>query len=169
MTEESIEITDDIRKSEEDGVRIQYYTMDGREPELYMCPGDLVVICNVLHDYASVLREIVDEAGEDMHGFAQATYEYHIKRCKKIQAYIESEIGYSTEEAIEKCRKKQGAPKDDIGEDALVLAMRARKKKKAEQKEPESEKEDEPSEKSRPKDGMAGQIELFDFMEATGA
>lgn len=68
MTEETIRITDEVRKSEEDSVRIKYYTLDGNRPEIYMCPGDLIVICNVLHGYYNAeteneIIEIVEKGG----------------------------------------------------------------------------------------------------------
>lgn len=34
MTEETIRITDEVRNSEEGSVRIEYYTLDGRRPEI---------------------------------------------------------------------------------------------------------------------------------------
>ena len=96
-----------------------------------------MIICNVLHDYAQMLSE---SAAINI-GYAQASYIYHADRCRKIQAKIESQMGYSTEAAIEKCEKKhkyygqEPLVKDnDIGEDALVLAMRQRNRKKNEEK-----------------------------------
>lgn len=44
MTRETVDITSEIGKAEEDGVRIEYYTLDGKAPEIYMCPGDLIII-----------------------------------------------------------------------------------------------------------------------------
>ena len=47
---------------------------------------------------------------------------------------IEEALGYSTEKALVKCRKKQARENtDDIAEDALVLAA-GRRKRKQEQK-----------------------------------
>ena len=50
-------------KAEEEGIRIEYYTLDGEKPEIRMCPGDLMIICNVLHDYAQMLREAAEISG----------------------------------------------------------------------------------------------------------
>ena len=41
MIQETAQITEEIRKAEEEKVRIESYTLDGQKPELYMCPGDL--------------------------------------------------------------------------------------------------------------------------------
>lgn len=75
----------------------------------------------------SFLQEIAEEVKG--HGVAVAVYNYHHDRCKKIQKIIEDAMGYSTEAAIEKCKKKREREnKEDIGEDALVLATRARRR-----------------------------------------
>ena len=125
--QETIEITDDIRKAEEEKIRIEYYTLDNNTHDIYMCPGDLIIICNVIHDYAELLQEIAEEVKG--HGVAVAVYNYHHDRCKKIQKIIEDAMGYSTEAAIEKCKKKRERDKkEDIREEALVLATRARRR-----------------------------------------
>lgn len=139
MTAGTLEMSMDIKNQEEAGVRIEYYTLDGRHPEIYMCPGDLHIICNVMHDYAALLESLVPEK----EGYEQAIYEYHAGRCKKIQQKIEESMNYNVEQAIEKCRKKKGKEKDDdIGEDALVLAARRRgKEAKADNKESQKPQE----------------------------
>lgn len=101
MTKETVNITSEIEKAEEDGIRIEYYTLDGKTPEIYMCPGDLIIICNVLYDYAKML----EEAAELSIGYEQGQYLYHIKRCGGIRGKIETAMGYSTEQAIETCIK----------------------------------------------------------------
>lgn len=139
MTEETLEITKEIHSSEENNLRIKYYTLDGRQPELSMCPGDLIVICNILHDYASALEVFANEK----EGYEKALYEYQADRCGKIRRKIEESLGYSVEKAIEKCAKKNGKKrKADVGEDALVLAIRYRNKSSKE-KDPEKEEEKE--------------------------
>lgn len=126
MTEETLQMSMDIKKQEENGIRIEYYMLDGRRPEINMCPGDLVIICNVMHDYATLLESLVPEK----EGYEQAMYEYHAGRCRKIQHKIEDAMNYSVEQAIAKCQKKKGKKNDDdIGEDAMVLAARMRRKK----------------------------------------
>ena len=132
MTRETVQITEDIKEAEENGIPIEYYTLDGKKPILHMSPGNLMIICNVLHDYTHML----DEAAEANIGYVQASYIYHANRCRKIQAKIESQMGYSTEAAIAKCQKKHKyygqepfVRGGDVGEDALVLAMKQRHKK----------------------------------------
>lgn len=160
MTQETVMITDDIRKFEEENIRIEYYTLDGKHPELYMCPGDLMMICNVLHDYASLLEELLKSFPEQL---PQFLYEYHAGRCRKIQYKIENEMGYSTEKAIEKCRKRQGRmhKDDNVGEDAMVLAVRRRKEHPA-----PPAKDQEHNETSKPvsKGDVTGQINLLDLL-----
>ena len=125
MIQETARITEEIRKAEEEKVRIESYTLDGQKPELYMCPGDLIVLCNVLHDYAELLENIIDVD----QGYQAALYQYHAQRCRKIQHYIEKELNYDAAAAIRRCRKKtkKTREKDDIGEDAFVLAVRRRR------------------------------------------
>ena len=129
---ETIKMTSENMDAEEQSVRIEYYTLDGKKPEIFMCPGDLIIICNVLHDYAALLSEISEDDLKD--NLTKFQYSYHMNRCKKIQMRIEEALGYSTEKALVKCRKKQARENtDDIAEDALVLAA-GRRKRKQEQK-----------------------------------
>ncbi len=109
---------------EANDVEIQYYNLKGETPILHMCPGDLYVICNVLHDYVSLLKEFM-ECVEEEKEYTHAFYGYHATRCKKIQEKIEVALSYSTEEAIRKCRKKRKR-EDDVGEDALVIIAKKR-------------------------------------------
>ena len=165
MTEETINITGEIRKAEEEGIRIEYYTLDGKKPEIRMCPGDLMIICNVLHDYAQMLRE----AAEISIGYEQGLYMCHVDRCEKIRHKIETAMSYSTEAAVEKCGKKHRyfgqeplAKGNDVGEDALVLAMKQRRQKRAEPEITTENKQERSGEKNQ-----TGQMSIEDFLEAT--
>ena len=165
MTEETINITGEIRKAEEEGIRIEYYTLDGKKPEIRMCPGDLMIICNVLHDYAQMLRE----AAEISIGYEQGLYMCHVDRCEKIRHKIETAMSYSTEAAVEKCRKKHRyfgqeplAKGNDVGEDALALAMKQRRQKRAEPEITTENKQERSGEKNQ-----TGQMSIEDFLEAT--
>lgn len=111
---------------------------------------------------------------------------YHIKRCERIRKKIEMEMGYSTEQAIETCIKKHKylgqedlGQENDIGEDALVLAMRQRKQKKTKKdkgkreagsgEKPEKTKK----EKQKPESGSGDQKEqaqmnIFEFLQEEG-
>lgn len=158
MTEETIRITDNIKNSEEGSVRIGYYTLDGNRPEIYMCPGDLIVICNVLHDYAAAMEVFAEEDP----GWDQALFEYHAKRCRKIQKQIETAMGYNVEEAVEKCRKNMNRKRkdDDVGEDAFVLAVRARGR----QAEMEPPSRPEPGKTEKKSSDLDGQMDIMDFL-----
>lgn len=163
MTAESINITDEIRKAEEEGIRIEYYTLDGKRLEIRMCPGDLMIICNVLHDYAQMLRE----AAEISIGYEQGLYLCHVERCDKIRQKIEAAMEYSTEAAVEKCHKKKKyfgenpfAKQSDVGEDALILAMRQRRQKRADSEVTTENKQERSGEKN-----WTGQMNIEDFFE----
>ncbi len=125
MTEITAELTAELQEKEQAGIEIEYYTLDGQKPKIHMCPGDLQVICNVMHDYSALLEESL----KDKSGMEGAIYKIHSLRCKKIQRIIEQALGYDVEKTIEKCRKKRGKKEDDIGEDALILAARKRREK----------------------------------------
>lgn len=118
-------ITEDLPKSEQEDIRIRYYTLKGEIPELHMCPGDLVVICNVLYDYSQLLKEAEPHQTSE---YERMIYQMHRERCEKILKYLEHELKYSTEKAIIKCRKKNKKTDTGIGEDAMVLAIEGRRK-----------------------------------------
>lgn len=101
---ETIKMTSEIMDAEEQSVRIEYYALDGKKPEIFMCPGDLIIICNVLHDYAALLSEISEDDLKD--NLTKFQYSYHMNRCKKIQMRIEEALGYSTEKALNAVRNR---------------------------------------------------------------
>lgn len=108
-------------------VDIEYYNLKGKELHMLLPPGDLIKICNVLHDYTDLLMAYIEEYKDDTtKAVTVASYEIYVSRLKKIQIKIEDTLGYHVETAIEKCRKKAQKKYADIGEDALVLASRVR-------------------------------------------
>lgn len=132
MVEDSVEILEDIFDDERQRVSIRYYSMThSREETITSCEGDLIVICNVLADYADLLDEFLkDEKEWERLGFcAVMQYERMRDRCWKITNGLQEKTGYDRDAAIEKCRRRAGRkPKADagIGEDALVLSARRR-------------------------------------------
>ena len=130
MVNDSVQILEDVAEDERDRVSIRYHSVTrSREMTITSCEGDLIVICNVLADYADLLDELLQTDGERL-GFCGALqYERMRDRCRKISAGLQEKTGYDRDAAIEKCRKKAGRkPKADegIGEDALVLTARRR-------------------------------------------
>ena len=148
----------------EDGVgetTVETYSMDpgeiGKPEYIKLCPGDLIKICNVLWDYEGTLREIKTIYPEIENTMM---HEVYADQLNKIRGKIEKQIGYSVEEAHEKCIRKRAKPERDegIGEEAMVLAYRKsaetrkeqdketlaapkKKKEKAKKEGPEPEKE----------------------------
>ena len=139
MVMDSVEILEDVIEDELRRVTIRYYSVaHSREETITSCEGDLIVICNVLADYADLLDEFLnDEKERERLGFcAVMQYERMRNRCRKITAGLQEKTGYDRAAAIEKCRKRAGRkPKADagIGEDALVLSARRRAQQKTEQ------------------------------------
>ena len=132
MVNDSAYILHDVTKDERYRWPIRYYNMTrNREEIITSCEGDLIVICNVLADYADLLDEFLkDEKERERLGFcAVMQYECMRDRCQKITKSLQEKTGYDREAAIEKCRRRAGRkPKADagIGEDALVLSARRR-------------------------------------------
>lgn len=140
-------------------IDVEYYNLKGEELHMLLPPGDLIKICNVLHDYTDLLGTYIEEYKDDIDkAVTVANYAIYADRLKRIQTKIEDVLGYSTAKAIEKCRKKAFKNKDngDIGEDALILASKSRATKK-------NDKEEKTEEKSIKKESE--QISLFDFMK----
>ena len=132
MVMDSEEILEDVIEDELRRVAIRYYSVThSQEETITSCEGDLIVICNVLADYADLLDEFLkDEKERERLGFcAVMQYECMRDRCQKITKSLQEKTGYDREAAIEKCRRRAGRkPKADagIGEDALVLSARRR-------------------------------------------
>lgn len=132
MVKDSVEIMEDVATDERNRVPIRYYSVThSREETITSCEGDLIVICNVLADYADLLDEFLNDEKElERLGFcAVMQYKRMRDRCRKITAGLQEKTGYDRDAAIEKCRKRAGRnPKADagIGEDALVLSARRR-------------------------------------------
>ena len=130
MVKDSVDIAEDVAADEYGRVPIRYYSVThSQEETITSCEGDLIVICNVLADYADMLDEFLQTDRERL-GFCGALqYERMRDRCRKISAGLQEKTGYDRDAAIEKCRKRAGRnPKADagIGEDALVLSARRR-------------------------------------------
>lgn len=130
MVGDSAGILEDIFDDERQRVSIRYYSMvHGREETITSCEGDLIVICNVLADYADLLDEFLQTDRERLGFCAVMQYERMRDRCRKITGELQKKTGYDRDAAIEKCRRRAGRkPKADagIGEDALVLSARRR-------------------------------------------
>lgn len=111
-------------------VDVEYYDLKGQELHFKICPGDLQIVCNVLYDYCNMLSEMLanppDGVDENTIQLWRARYGYYLERIQKIRGKIETGIGYSTEKAIGKCNKRKPKKDDDIGEDALIMAMKTR-------------------------------------------
>ena len=130
MVVDSVEILEDVIKDELRRVAIRYYSVThSREETITSSEGDVIVISNVLADYADLLDEFLKNDRERLGFCAVMQYERMRDRCRKITEDLQKKTGYDRVAAIEKCRRKAGRkPKADagIGEDALVLSARRR-------------------------------------------
>lgn len=103
--------------------------------QIKTCPGDIYKIINALMDYSNMLEISIREW--NLNAYHQAVYEIHAQQLREIADKYSAVIGYNYYEAIETCKKKmerrkaKGSSGDDVGEDALNLAItRSRNSKK---------------------------------------
>ena len=106
---------------------LSYVDLDGSH-ELQTCYGDILKTINALMDYTRMLDLVCEQW--NLTGFHRATYEYQAGKLREIAEKFQAAIGYDYAAAVEKCRKKQTKKQrsDDVGEDALTLAVRRRQK-----------------------------------------
>lgn len=135
----SAEMTERVEEAEKGNLPIRYYNLKSKCYQgIHSCEGDMVVICNAMADYADLMMEFIRQS--DYEGYQKAFYEVHANRCRKISEKLQEQIGYDRNAAIEKCRAKKkyyeqggGESDNDIGEDAMVLAIKkGRESKKGE-------------------------------------
>ncbi len=89
------------------------------------CYGDIYKTVNALRDYVRLLESVCDQW--ELTGFHRATYEYHAEKLRKIADKLQAGIGYDYDKAVERCKKKRArkSHSNDVGEDALLLTVRA--------------------------------------------
>lgn len=135
----TIEMSADIQ--DDTSCKVKYYSVDkgsmGKDVCFNLCIGDLYKIANVLFDYEGILREMSNIFPEQYSSGTSMINEIYADQLRKIRSKIEKELGYSVEEAIVKCEKKKRNPKksDDIGEDAMTLAVKRTAENAKEKKE----------------------------------
>lgn len=97
--------------------------------------GDIVLIICMLHDYIKMLDELKGDG--DI-----AWMSYYRKKYQNMADRLADQIEYDYDAALEKCKKKweKQEKENDIGEEALVLAMKRGTGKKQEKKEEETKK-----------------------------
>ena len=91
------------------------------EQWIEVCEGELRIIIEALADYHDIASRNV-KAMEI--GYSKAVWEDRLDRIKKIQTKLEESAGYSRDGQLEICMKRKPRKDDDIGEDALILAIR---------------------------------------------
>lgn len=109
------------------GIILRYRDLDG-EHEIRTCPGDIYKIVNVFMEYARLLELACDEW--DLGPYHRAVNEVTADKLRSIAKKYQEAIGYDYEAALAKCeakRKKQHMD-DDVGGDALELAMKRGKR-----------------------------------------
>ena len=84
------------------------------------CVGELRIVIEALADY----YDIACRSAETMEvGYSRAVWEERLKRIKCIQTNLEEATRYNRDKQIEICKKPKRVRNDDIGEDALVIAV----------------------------------------------
>lgn len=136
----SAEMTEQVEQAELGNIPLQFYNLKSRCYQgIHTCEGDMIVICNILADYADLMMEFIRQS--DYEGYQKAFYEVHAQRCQKISLKLQEQIGYDRDAAIERCRAKRkyygesgDVPDNDVGEEAMVMMVK-RAKEKARQEE----------------------------------
>lgn len=148
-----------VAQKGEGTVDLEYYDLHGGTHHIYLAPGSVQWICNILFNYERMFDDFISDPPEWAAENPGWKWNMQISRDRiyKIRMQVEKGLGYSTEEHWKKCLKKHSKKKkDDIGGDALELAFRRSVEKKnevPEQKEkPELKKTDQ-------------QMSLFDIMK----
>ena len=71
-------------------IDVEYYNLKGEELHMLLPPGDLIKICNVLHDYTDLLGTYIEEYKDDIDkAVTVANYAIYADRLKRIQTKIE--------------------------------------------------------------------------------
>lgn len=104
-------------------VTFRLHDADG-EREIRSCYGDIYKVINALMDYARLLELTCDEWG--LEGYHRAVYELYAKDFRAIAKKYQEAIGYDYDAAVARCeaKKKRQNKGDDVGGDALELAMK---------------------------------------------
>ena len=100
---------------------MEFRDMDERWIET--AEGEIRIIIEALADY----HDIASAKTRTMEtGYAKAVWEHRLERIKEIQTKLEESVGYSRDGQLEICKKRKPRGKDDIGEDAMILAARGK-------------------------------------------
>ena len=91
------------------------------ENQIETCTGELRIIVEALADYCDYISKNIDEMQQS---YAKAVWEIRRDKIKAIQSKIEENIGYNRDEQLIKCQKRKPNKEDDIGEDALIMALK---------------------------------------------
>lgn len=117
-------------------VDLEYYDLHGGTHHIYLAPGNVQWICNILFNYEGIFDDFISDPPEWAEEIPGWKWNMQISRDRihKIRMQVEKGLGYSTEEHLEKCLKKRNKKKigNDIGGDALELAFRRSVEKKNE-------------------------------------
>lgn len=90
------------------------------EEMIETAPGELRIIIDALADY----HDIASKNIENLNGYTKAVWNCRLEKIKEIQAKLEKSIGHNRDKQLEVCKKKRPTKEDDIGEDAIVMAMK---------------------------------------------
>lgn len=124
-------VTEEVERAEKENILVQFYNLKaGCYQGFHTCEGDVLVVINAMADYADLLMEFIKQS--DFEEYTKAFYEIHVQRCRKISEKLQEQIGYDRNAAIEKCRAKrkhQEEDNDDVGEEALLIAVKRAKQK----------------------------------------
>lgn len=100
----------------------KYNLISYKSDILKSCYGDLILICNMIRDYCNILNK--DKDNESKSCVDRANIDYYMGRFMKIYDMFSSQLEYSWEDALDKCKRSKSDLNSDVGEDALVLSAK---------------------------------------------
>ena len=108
------------------------------------CYGDIYKTVNALRDYVRLLESVCDQW--ELTGLHRTNKEYHAEKVGKIADKLPAGIGFVYFIVVKKKKKKRArkSHSNDVGEDALLLTVRAAGKSADNEKEAAPYEEDTP-------------------------
>ncbi len=141
-------------------VDLEYYDLHGDTHHIYLAPGNVQWICNILFNYERIFDDFTANPpvwAEEISGW-KWKMQISRDRIHKIRMQVEQGLGYSTEAHWEKCLKKYGKKdkEEDVGGEALEMAFRRSIEKR-------NEPPKQPYKQNTKKENV--QLSLFDIMK----
>lgn len=97
-----------------DQIDLEYYDLHGGTHHIYLAPGNVQWICNILFNYERMFDDFISDPPKWANEIPGWKWNMQISRDRihKIRTQVEKGLGYSTEEHWQKCLKKRSKKKE---------------------------------------------------------